>query len=209
MLAIQTYTGAAARPFLDEVATLRIAVFRAFPYCYAGSLDYERTYLQAFSEAPDSIVVLALDAGQVVGASTGLPLSHEPDAVTQPWREGGHDVATGFYLSESVLLPAYRGQGAGVRFFDERERWAAARGYTWTTFCAVVRAQDDPRRPSDYRDLAGFWRKRGYAPQAGYLARMHWQEVGATEESAHDLQFWWKDALAPRDHSQSMDGTPD
>lgn len=192
MLEIQTHTGVAARPFLDEVAALRIAVFRAFPYCYEGSLAYERSYLQAFTAARDSIIVLALDTGQVVGASTGLPLALEPDPVTRPWQEGGHDLSAGYYLSESVLLPAYRGQGVGVRFFDERERWAKSRGYTWATFCAVVRSDDDPRRPADYRDLTAFWRKRGYTPQADYLAQMHWQEVGAIEESVHDLQFWWK-----------------
>ena len=39
-------TGDALEAALDDVARLRIAVFRAWPYLYDGHLDYERRYLE-------------------------------------------------------------------------------------------------------------------------------------------------------------------
>ena len=43
-LEIKSFSGADARPFLDDVARLRIAVFRDFPYLYDGDPDYERGF---------------------------------------------------------------------------------------------------------------------------------------------------------------------
>ncbi|MCX8509604.1 MAG: GNAT family N-acetyltransferase, partial [Rhodobacteraceae bacterium] len=42
---------------LDEVAKLRITVFRDWPYLYDGDLIYERKYLAAYLESADSLVV--------------------------------------------------------------------------------------------------------------------------------------------------------
>ena len=44
-LTYEALTGADVRTVLDDVARLRISVFRDFPYLYDGSLDYERDYL--------------------------------------------------------------------------------------------------------------------------------------------------------------------
>jgi len=93
-------------------------------------------------------------------------------------------VDTLYYFGESVLLPQFRGQGIGHRFFDERE--AAARAAFW----AVVRQDDDPRRPNGARDLQGFWRNRGYSLAPGCDTRLSWKEVGAAQESEHLMRFW-------------------
>jgi len=45
-----------------------------------------------------------------------------------PFAAVGIDPAGVFYLSESVLLPAWRGQGVGHAFFDAREAHARQRG---------------------------------------------------------------------------------
>ena len=71
---IKTVTGTGVLPWLEPVAQLRIRVFREFPYLYDGEWQYERDYLAAYAESPDSVVVLALEGDTVVGASTGLPL---------------------------------------------------------------------------------------------------------------------------------------
>ena len=39
---IRCFSGAGIRPWLDDVATLRIAVFRDWPYLYEGDAGYER-----------------------------------------------------------------------------------------------------------------------------------------------------------------------
>ena len=187
---IETVTGAAVTPWLDPLASLRIRVFREFPYLYDGDPAYERDYLAGYAASPDSIVVLALDAGNVVGASTGVPLVHADAAFQAPFLARGMAPETVFYLGESVLEPAYRGRGLGHAFFDQRERQASALGALYTSFCAVVRPEDHPARPADYRPLDSFWRGRGYQPAAGMTTRFPWRELGESAESHKQMQFW-------------------
>jgi GNAT superfamily N-acetyltransferase len=186
------FSGPAANAYLDELAALRIEVFREYPYRYAGSLAYEAAYLSTFVEAEDSIVVIAFAEDRVVGASTGLPLRYETPELQAPWQTDPTPIETIFYCSESVLRKDYRGRGIGVRFFEERERWAQQRGYRLATFCAVIRPPDDPHRPPDYVPLDAFWRKRGYHRQEGYIGRIAWPEIGEEEDTEKELQFWAK-----------------
>ncbi len=186
-------TGAALDAALGDVARLRIEVFRDWPYLYDGDLDYERGYLAAFRNSPQAVVVGAYDGNTLVGAATAAPLADHADDFAQAFAGTGIDIATVFYCAESVLLDDYRGQGIGHRFFDAREDAARAFGYTKSAFCAVQRPADHPARPADYRPLDAFWRKRGYAPLDGAIARFNWTDVGDDAPTAKPLQVWIKD----------------
>lgn len=190
---IRLATGSDLVPWLDEVAALRIEVFREWPYLYDGDTAYERDYLRTYARSRESLVVLALDEGRVVGASTGVPLADETEAFTYPVLAAGINPARVFYFGESVLLPEYRGHGVGHRFFDEREAYARQLGrFDWTAFCAVVRAADDPRRPPGFRTLEPFWRHRGYAPKHGVEARIEWREIGHASATEKALAYWMR-----------------
>ena len=153
--------GSQLGPWLDDVARLRIAVFRDWPYLYDGHFAYEREYLAAYAKSADSVVVLAFDGDRVVGASTGLPLADDTDEFQRPWRMAGRSVDEVFYFGESMLLPEYRGQGIGHAFFDVREAHARELGrFACTAFCAVDRDVQDSRRPAGHRGNEGFWTKR-------------------------------------------------
>lgn len=183
--------GEAVAPYVDDLARLRIEVFRHYPYLYQGDGAYERRYLQAYAASPRSVFVLALDGTRVVGASTGIPLADDGEAFHQPFREHGFAIDNVYYFGESVLQPAYRGQGLGHRFFDEREAHAQRLGgFAMTAFCAVERASDDPRRPRDYHANDVFWRKRGYERQDAMFCTLKWTELGDSEQSTHRLRFW-------------------
>ncbi|MEQ7867486.1 GNAT family N-acetyltransferase [Xanthomonas sp. WHRI 8393] len=189
-LIVETVRGTQVLPHLAAVAQLRIAVFRAWPYLYEGDADYERGYLAAYAASPDSVFVLARDGDAVIGASTGLPLLDDSEAFHAPFRAAGIDPASVFYFGESVLLPDYRGQGIGHAFFDQREAHAHALGcFALTAFCAVERAEDDPRKPADHRPNDVFWRKRGYAPQADMRVQLAWTELQHGEID-HSLRVW-------------------
>ncbi|HEY0179600.1 MAG TPA: GNAT family N-acetyltransferase [Dokdonella sp.] len=191
MIDVQTFTGAGVAPHLDAVAELRIAVFRDWPYLYAGDRDYEKKYLATYAESPESLFVLAFDGEQVIGASTGIPLTDETEAFQRPFRERGIPLEDVFYFGESVLLKAYRGHGLGHRFFDEREGYARRLGrFTTTAFCAVERDAGDPRRPPDHRTNDAFWTKRGYQRQDDMFCQLEWQEIGHDLPSCHRLRFW-------------------
>ncbi|WP_109125669.1 GNAT family N-acetyltransferase [Dyella sp. C11] len=188
---ILTSVGEAVRPHLDALARLRIAVFRDYPYLYDGDMAYEQRYLEAYACSRRSVFVLALDGDHVVGCSTGIPLVDETPAIQQPFVQRGMVLGEVFYFGESVLLPAYRGQGIGHRFFDAREHHAQSlHGYRWTAFCAVERALDDPRRPDDYRPNDAFWIKRGYQRQDNMFCTLDWTETGADQPTPHHLRFW-------------------
>lgn len=190
-LRIACFRGVEIGDRLDDVARLRIAVFRDFPYLYDGDPVYEARYLQTYTRSPDSLFVLALAGDTVVGASTGLPLADEEPTFQRPFLDRGMSVDDVFYCAESVLLPEYRGLGIGHRFFDEREAHARRLGrFRWTAFAAVDRAEDDPRRPLAARGNESFWCKRGYEREPGMTMHLAWKEIGETCESEKALTFW-------------------
>lgn len=177
---------------LSHLAQLRIMVFRDWPYLYDGSAEYEERYLKRFAESPGAVLVAAWDGDRLVGASTGSPLADHDAAFQEPMERHGYAPETVFYCAESVLMPDYRGQGAGHAFFDHREEHARALGMTFSAFCAVIRPDDHPMRPAHYRPLDPFWRARGYEPLAGAHAHYDWQDVGDSAESTKPMQIWLK-----------------
>jgi len=192
-ITLRTVSGQALRAHLDDLASLRIAVFREWPYLYDGDEAYERRYIARYAEARGAAAVIACDGERVVGVSTCLPLAEEDEEISAPFRDAGWDLASVFYFGESVLLPRYRGSGIGVAFFREREAWAKRfPGIAWAAFCAVERDPADPRRPPGYVPLDGFWRNRGYEKRPDLACTLEWREIGAAEEIPHRLCFWLK-----------------
>ncbi len=184
-------TGAALESALGDVARLRIAVFRSWPYLYDGDLEYERNYLAAY-QSPGAVVVAAFDGNRIVGASTGAPMTDHAGDFAAAFRDRPEPLSEIFYCAESVLLPEYRGHGLGHAFFDAREEHARNLGARYTAFCSVSRPADHPARPADYRPLDGFWRKRGYEPLPGVVAHFSWKDVGDALQSEKPLQFWMR-----------------
>ncbi len=176
----------------DDLARLRIRVFRDWPYLYDGDLDYERGYLEGFLTAPQSVVIGAFDGATLVGAATASPLTVHHREFAEPVRAAGMDPAHIFYFGESVLLASHRGQGIGVRFFDEREKAARDQGFSTCLFSAVVRPDDHPKRPESYISLNGFWKNRGYQRVEGLITQFSWKDLGEAEETAKPMEYWKK-----------------
>lgn len=190
---IKVVHGEAISPYIPDLARLRITVFRAFPYLYEGSEDYEADYLATYARSPESLFVLALDGERIVGASTGVPMADETEAFKAPFAAAGLAPERIFYYGESVLLADYRGRGLGVRFFEEREAYAARLGrFDWCAFCAVERPVDHPLRPADYMPLDTFWKRRGYTPRPDLRTTFSWRDVGEAVETEKPMSFWLK-----------------
>ena len=191
VITTRTLTGDGLTAALADLARLRIAVFRDWPYLYDGDEAYERGYLRAYA-APGAVVVAAMDGSRMVGAATGAPMEHHASDFAAAFAARPEPLEQIFYCAESVLLPEYRGHGLGHAFFDGREAQGRALGRRWSAFCSVVRPDDHPARPAGYRPLDGLWRKRGYAPLPGVTAQFRWRDLGEAEETAKPLQFWMK-----------------
>jgi hypothetical protein len=181
------------RPFLKDLAGLRMTVFRDFPYLYDGTAEYEEKYLETYTRCPDSLVVLVLDGDRVVGATTGLPMADETPEFQAPFIAAGYDPKTIFYCAESVLLPAYRGRGVYPRFFEEREGHALSLGrFDLCCFCCVVRAENHPLRPLDYVPLDRIWSKFGYQKHPELSTTYDWKDVDQLVETPKNMIFWLK-----------------
>ena len=192
MIRVERLRGEALVAALDDVARLRIAVFRDYPYLYDGNVEYERSYLEPYRQSNDAILVAAFDENRLVGASTGAPMEDHAEDFGAAFSGQSIDLKDIFYCAESVLLPEYRGRGLGHAFFDAREAHAKELGRDYVAFCGVVRPPDHPLKPESYRPLDGFWRKRGYAPVEGAVAQFRWKDIDHPEETDHPLQFWMR-----------------
>ncbi|MBB3956456.1 GNAT superfamily N-acetyltransferase [Novosphingobium sediminicola] len=195
-LEIRPLTGDEIGAAMGDLAALRIAVFAAWPYLYDGDANYEADYLREFLSARDAVLVAAIDGtgdgGRIVGAATASPMAEQKPEFRAPFEARGIDTSRLFYFGESVLLPHYRGRGVGHAFFDHREAQARRCGADAACFAAVVRPEDHPARPGDYRPLDDFWRARGYAPIPDFITHLAWKEHGEAQESPKPLQYWHK-----------------
>ncbi|KAA9010047.1 GNAT family N-acetyltransferase [Histidinibacterium aquaticum] len=192
-LEYRTLRGAEVEEALDALADLRITVFRDWPYLYDGDHAYERRYMQTYRDSPGAVLVGAFDGDRLVGAATGTPMEDHAEEFAGAFTgEELPELGEVFYCAESVLLPEYRGQGAGHAFFDMREAHARELGRGHVAFCAVMRPDDHPDRPPEARSLEPFWRGRGYRPLPEVVAEFSWKDLGDAEETRKPLQFWMK-----------------
>lgn len=192
MLSIARLSGEEMRTRLEDLARLRITVFRDWPYLYEGTMEHEREYLPRYAAARTGTLIVAKDGDRIVGASTALGLDEESDYVRKPFEAAGMDLSRIFYFGESVLLSPYRGQGVGVRFFEEREKAARGHGYSQAAFCGVVRPDDHPARPQYYEPLDAFWTKRGYQRRGDLVATFTWQDIGDSRQTEKPMVYWMK-----------------
>lgn len=193
-LKIISMSGKELSPWLDKLGQLRITVFNEFPYLYEGDLEYERKYLDVYLKSPSSFIVLVLNKNEdVVGATTCLKLIEEGAELQKAFKDAHYNLNDVCYFGESLLLPELRGLGLGKEFFKLREDHAQKLGSQWTTFCAVNRSPDHPRRPPHYQPLDTFWIKQGYTKHPELQAQFTWKEIGEAQESPKSLTFWLKE----------------
>ena len=105
---IGLFRGPEITPWLDDVARLRLAVFRDWPYLYEGAPSYEETYLAAYADSPGAAVIAAIDGDRAVGCATCQPMTEANARVQAAFRGRGLDPARYCYYGESVLLPDSR-----------------------------------------------------------------------------------------------------
>lgn len=191
-LTFETHIGKEARKILDDLAELRIEVFREYPYLYDGNIDYERKYLGRYFSSKNSFLHLARHDGELIGATTAIPLIDEDPMVKDAFGNfKDYPLDSVFYFGESLVRAAYRGNKLGERFFNEREAFAIRfPSIRFTTFCAVIRDPNDPRKPAGYRSPESLWRRRGYSAVENLKTHFEWKELGEKQMGKREMQFW-------------------
>ena len=105
------------KQFLSDIASLRIRVFREYPYLYDGDLEYEKKYLSRYFSAKNSLITLAICDSEIIGATSCIPLSEEESVFKMAFKSSDFDINRIFYFGESIILKEYRGKGIGSHFF--------------------------------------------------------------------------------------------
>lgn len=187
------YYGKEIANVVNELGNLRISVFRSFPYLYEGNLLYEKNYLQTYIDAKDSMLFSIWDGGEMVGATTCIPLVNETAEVKEPFEKAGLALQEIFFFGESILLGPYRGKGLGKLFFEEREKHAGSfNTFKSTYFCGVERSLNHSLKPEGYKPLDSFWRSQGYEP-AGLVSFFEWKDIDDHLPSSKKMNYWKKD----------------
>jgi GNAT superfamily N-acetyltransferase len=186
--------GEQIRPYLNDLAQLRIRIFYDFPYLYDGDAEYEEKYLKTYMMSPQSQVTLAVDNSSVVGATTCIPILDEVDELIEPLKKIEIDLSRTMYFGESILMDSYRGQGIGKKFFHVREQHAhkVFPDLHATLFCSVQREPDHPLRPVDYAPLDDFWKSMGYVKHDQLLASLKWKDRDQSHSTPKQLTYWIK-----------------
>ncbi|MEI6730369.1 MAG: GNAT family N-acetyltransferase, partial [Pseudomonadota bacterium] len=149
-ITIKEFWGEEINAIIEQIANLRITIFREFPYLYDGNLEYERNYLATYANSKNSIIIAAYECDKLIGVSSGIAMSEETEEFCRPFLEQNYDINKIFYCGETILLKEYRGQGIYTRFMQARENHAKKCGFEIACFCAVERPQDHKLRPHNY-----------------------------------------------------------
>lgn len=193
---LELCSGPAVLPYLPEIARLRITIFKEFPYLYKGAEDSETKYLQAYAEAPDACMFVVRDGKTIIGAITGIPLSGEPAAFAAPFTAGPFRLDTIYYLGEVLFLPDYRGQGLGSRLLQEFENHVRAlRRYQHLAGATIVRPENHPLRPDDYRPIDGLLIRAGLVKYPELRVTLPWPDLDGNV-TENTMVFWMKELLA-------------
>lgn len=196
MYRYESLVGPEIIPVLDDVARLRVELFRDYPYLYNGNLEYEKNYLKGLAGNEKSFVAAAYHGGEVVGAATALPLLSDAeilDGVRERFVRAGIEPAACYYYSEILVRPAHRRRGISSEFYRRRKEMALDIGFSVACFAALDTGDSGMTAPPDYFDPSGMWRRMGFSRHRDIHVDYHWptlQPDGSTADMAHRLYFW-------------------
>lgn len=191
----QLLTGNGIADVLDDLATLRLEIFREYPYLYEGRREDELKYLGSYAAAPDACVILARDGSNVIGAATGMPLIHEDAQMIDAFAGAALPLEKIYYIGELLFRPAYRNGGLGQKLLGQIESHICTLGrYSRLTCATVERPDDHPLRPSGYIPITSFLDRTGFVRLTGVTAHFTWRETDGVKRD-HPMQFWLKEPV--------------
>jgi GNAT superfamily N-acetyltransferase len=186
------YKGKEISAVIENLAALRIQVFREFPYLYEGDHDFEYQYLNKYVESKCSFIFTVWDEGKLVGASTCIALCDEAPEVIEPFDKACLNLDSIIYFGESILLKDYRNKGYGKLFM--KERFEFAQSFSWCKevyFCSIDRPENHPLKPNGYKNLHEFWLTQGFNP-TNLSSVFVWKDINESVESEKKMNFWIK-----------------
>lgn len=174
----------------EAVISMRMAIFKEWPYLYVGDRKTELEYIAPYMKNSNSCLFIAKKEKKIIGLVTGLPLAEMDESFTAPFTQASLPIQSIFYLGEILLLKEFRGQGIGYQMYkcfeDELRKWPRF------THIAILRMRynpDDVRRPKDYKPLDEFWNRLGYVEDSRLFLNIAYQEIGHKTKTDHSFFY--------------------
>ena len=180
----QLLTGAAIADVLDDLATLRLDIFREYPYLYEGRREDELNYLSTYAKTPDACVILAYDGSAVIGSATGMPLIQEDAQLRDAFAGTALPLDEVYYVGELLFRPGYRNSGLGRKLLDHLESQIRSFGsYHMLTCATVERSEDHSLCPRDYIPITRFLARTGFVRLSGVTTSFMWRETDGVKRT--------------------------
>jgi len=186
-------TGSAVETCLEELASLRLNIFREYPYLYDGHREDELKYLRLYVDTPDAFVISVNESGEMIGAATGIPLRHEHASMVNPFADTSYPIDELFYVGEVLFYPSYRDRGLGMRLLGRIYEYVRNLGnYRYLTCATVVKQDNHPVCPESYIQIDRFLERTGFVMLPDVTTSFAWKEIDGIN-CEHPMQFWVKE----------------
>ncbi len=172
---------------IEQVARLRIKIFKEYPYLYDGNLEQEREYLKPYIESQDGILIIAKDGDKSIGAITGLPLRESMQELKDCYARESQNIDDMFYLGEVVLLKEYRGKGIGIFLYKALEEYLSSKKYSKIVFCAIAKEGNDQKKSKE-----NYYKRLGFIRRFDLSLNVSYKKIGEEFETESKMNIWEK-----------------
>lgn len=184
--------GPQIQEYLEQIAQLRLTIFKEYPYLYDGRLKDELDYLRHYADQGEATAIIASCGNQLAGAVTAIPLQCESEELTSPFTATQYLAERIIYIGELLFYPDYRNKGLGSRLLSRIEQhYRDQKIYEYLTSVTVKRPEDHPCRPDGYVPIERFLLRNQFAKIPGLTTHFTWKEIDGIRRD-HEMQFWIK-----------------
>lgn len=193
------YTGDEARSYALQIATIRLELFRDFPYLYVGTIEDEYEYLSMYFNSRSSHLVLGFNSqNQLICYSSSIAVDDCTDDIKTPSMSLGYKKI--LYIGEVMIRPEYRLRGLSRHCMNYHDRKAREGGYDAVMLMSIDRPYDHPYTPAGYRSLDSLWIKYGYQRVTSASIVQSWRQIDTDGSVLHQLGLWIKPISSTSDH---------
>lgn len=182
-----------AKNYCNDIARIRLTLFKEYPYLYDGTLEIEQDYLEnVYFKSPRATIILVFDEQEVVGFSSSIPLTEEMDEVKLPFINQGVHLDEYLYIGEVMLNPAYRSKGILKKFAEIHESKARELCCKYMLFATVDRDENHTYKPADYKNIEPICKHFGFKKVPNLIMTCSWMRIDTQKNEDNILHFWQK-----------------
>jgi len=176
IVTVKVFRGPDIEQFEKLIVEQRLSEFSQFPYLMYQGDQFEAFYASCYTKASTGALAVAYYDGDIAGFLTGMSLM-EFDALWIPFGseqisdklKGKLDQSKNYYLGDVIVLEKYKGQKIADKLFDALESHARSHGFNSTSFITIIREDNHPQKPDDYKSPTKVWQRLGYTKSGGVV----------------------------------------